>query len=108
MLSAANSSGRSLLALLIDVGPRTAALRCGFYQAFTQLACESSLGTIAAWCREHDLALSGHEVLGHVGSCHPGRAFGSWDLRVNFGLDYFGLDAYRDITGVEAAVGYSA
>ncbi|MGI9009119.1 MAG: hypothetical protein ACR2FU_23525 [Streptosporangiaceae bacterium] len=94
--------GRSLLALLIDVGPRTRALRCGFYQAFTELACESFLGTIAAWCRQHGLALSGHEVLGHVGSWHPGRSFGHWDLRVNFGLDYFGLDAYRDITGVDA------
>ncbi|HEX9065717.1 MAG TPA: hypothetical protein VF843_11460, partial [Streptosporangiaceae bacterium] len=41
-------------------------------------------------------------VLGHVGSWHPGRAFGGWDLRVNFGLDYFGLDSYRDITGVDA------
>ena len=94
--------GRSLLALLIDVGPRTRALRCDFYQAFTSLACESYLGTIAAWCRRHGLALSGHEVLGHVGSWHPGRSFGRWDLRVNFGLDYFGLDAYRDITGVDA------
>lgn len=96
------SFAQSLLALLIDVGPRTRSLRCGFYQAFTGLACESYLGTIGAWCRQHRLALSGHEVLGHVGSWHPGRAFGSWDLRVNFGLDYFGLDAYRDITGVDA------
>lgn len=94
--------GHSLLALLIDVGPQTRALRCAFYQAFTGLACESYLGTIAAWCQRHGLALSGHEVLGHVGSWHPGRAFDSWDLRVNFGLDYFGLDSYRDITGVDA------
>ena len=100
------STGRSfeaaLLALVTDVGPHTRSMRCDFYQAFTELACGSYLGTLAAWCREHGLALSGHEVLGHVGSWHPSRAFSTWDLRVNFGLDYFGLDAYRDLTGVDA------
>jgi hypothetical protein len=92
----------ALLALVTDVGPKTRSLRCGFYQAFTDLACSGYLGPLAAWCDEHGLALSGHEVLGHVGSWHPSRAFSTWDLRVNFGLDYFGLDAYRDITGVDA------
>jgi hypothetical protein len=92
----------ALLALVTDVGPETRSLRCGFYQAFTELACSSYLDPIAAWCHEHGLALSGHEVLGHVGSWHPSRAFSTWDLRVNFGLDYFGLDSYRDITGVDA------
>jgi len=92
----------ALLALVTDIGPETRSLRCGFYQAFTELACSSYLGPIADWCQENGLALSGHEVLGHVGSWHPSRAFSTWDLRVNFGLDYFGLDAYRDITGVDA------
>jgi hypothetical protein len=93
---------RALLALLTDIGPETASLRCDFYQTFSELTLASYLGPIADWCREHGVALSGHEVLGHVGSWHPSRAFSSWDLRVNFGLDYFGLDAYRDITGVDA------
>ena len=40
--------------------------------------------------------------IGHVGSWHPTKAFSTWDLRVNFGLDSFGLDSYRGITGVDA------
>jgi hypothetical protein len=94
--------GPVLLALLDDIGPGTAALRCHFYQAYTELACSSYLGPLADWCAEHGVALSGHEVLGHVGSWNPGGAFGRWDLRVNFGMDYFGTDSYRGITGVDA------
>lgn len=92
----------AFLALLDDVGDETAAVRLAFYDAYTELVLRNYLGTLASWCAEHRVALSGHEVLGHVGSWHPSRAFGSWDLRVNFGLDYFGVDAYRGITGVDA------
>ncbi len=93
---------RGLLALVTDVGPDTTSLRCHFYQVYSELACRSYLGTLKAWCNEHHVALSGHEVLGHVGSWNPAKAFSSWDLRVNFGMDYFGVDSYRDITGVDA------
>ena len=100
------STGRSmahgLTALLIDVGAETASIRCDFYQCFTELVCTAFLETLRAWCGDHGIALSGHEVLGHVGSWHPTRAFSTWDLRVNFGLDSFGLDSYRGITGVDA------
>jgi hypothetical protein len=102
----AASTGRSfshaLLALLEDVGAETASIRCDFYQCFCELVFAAFLGPLSAWCHAHGIALSGHEVLGHVGSWHPTRAFSSWDLRVNFGLDSFGLDAYRGITGVDA------
>ena len=94
--------GHTLLALLCDIGPDTVPARCDFYQCFSQLMCENYLGTLADWCHRHDIALSGHEVLGHVGSWNPGRAFSGWDLRVNFGMDYFGVDSYRGITGVDA------
>ena len=69
---------------------------------WTSLVCTAFLETLRAWCSDHGIALSGHEVLGHVGSWHPTRAFSGWDLRVNFGLDSFGLDSYRGITGVDA------
>ena len=102
----AASTGRSfsdgLLALLQNVGPETASIRCDFYQCFSELVFTAFLETLRDWCLEHGIALSGHEVLGHVGSWHPTRAFSSWDLRVNFGLDSFGLDSYRGITGVDA------
>lgn len=91
-----------LLSLLDDVGDTTATVRLGFYDAYSALVLRNFLGTLADWCTDHHVALSGHEVLGHVGSWSPSRAFASWDLRVNFGLDYFGVDAYRGITGVDA------
>ncbi len=91
-----------LLALLQGVGDQTAALRMGFYEAYTDLVLRNYLGTLASWAQAHGVALSGHEVLGHVGSWHPSRAFGAWDLRVNFGLDYFAVDSFRGITGVDA------
>jgi hypothetical protein len=96
------SIGQLLMALLEDIGERTPALRAGFYAAYTELACRAYLGTMADWAKRRHIALSGHEVLGHVGSWHPSAAFGNWDLRVNFGLDYFGVDSYRGITGVDA------
>ena len=92
----------ALLALVHDVGQETAALRADFYSTYSRLAQESFLGVLSAWCRSHGVALSGHEVLGHVGSWHPAKMFATWDLRVNFGLDHFGVDAYRDLTGVDA------
>jgi hypothetical protein len=100
--STGHSFACSLLALLDDVGDQTATLRLDFYQAYTDLVLGNYLGTLSRWAKAHDVALSGHEVLGHVGSWHPSRAFRAWDLRVNFGLDYFRVDSYRDITGVDA------
>jgi hypothetical protein len=91
-----------LVALLDDVGETTAALRSGFYDSYAEFACQAYLGVLAPWAKRRGVALSGHEVLGHVGSWHPGKAFGAWDLRANFGLDYFGVDGYRGITGVDA------
>lgn len=91
-----------LLSTLEYVGPETSTLRTGFYEHYTELVFENYLRTISEWTKAHDVALSGHEVLGHVGSWHPSRAFSDWDLRVNFGLDYFGVDQFRAITGIDA------
>ena len=91
-----------LLSILEDIGPDTATLRTTFYECFTELMFENYLRPLSDWTVAHDVDLSGHEVLGHVGSWHPSRAFLDWDLRVNFGLDYFGVDEFRGITGIDA------
>jgi hypothetical protein len=91
-----------LLSILEDLGPETATLRTTFYERFTELMFENYLKPLSQWTLDHDVDLSGHEVLGHVGSWHPSRAFSDWDLRVNFGLDYFGVDGYRGRTGIDA------
>ncbi len=100
------ATGRSfaltLLALVIDIGPDTGTIRANFYQAFSRLTTRNFLGTLQSWTAQQGLFLSGHEVLGHVGTWHPHKAFADGDLRVNFGLDYFGVDAYRGMTCVDA------
>ncbi|MCU1580254.1 MAG: hypothetical protein JWP19_2458 [Rhodoglobus sp.] len=91
-----------LLALLDVDSAEGRALRTQFYEFFSQLAMEIFLGTMHDWTSAKGVLLSGHEVLAHVGQWDLSGAFDEWDLRVNFGLDYFGIDAYRDLTGVDA------
>ena len=93
----------SALAALIG-GDSVAArsLRARFYDSFSRHAQRTFLGRVRSWCHDHDLLLSGHEVLGHVGGWNLDTAFSDWDLRVNFGLDHFGVDSYRDLTAVDA------
>lgn len=93
-----------LLALLDDdvLGEPSWARRASFYEFYSGLSIERFLGTARAWTSARGIALSGHEVLAHVGGWDLDHSFGDWDLRVNFGLDYFGVDAMRDLTGVDA------
>ncbi|GHJ36977.1 hypothetical protein [Streptomyces sp. TS71-3] len=93
---------RVLLALARDVGPLTAAWRCDFFERYAAVGIDAFFGTLSAWCRAHGVALSGHEVLGYVSSWDPTSTIITDDPRVNFGTDYFGLDAHRDLTAVDA------
>lgn len=93
---------RALMAWVRDVGDDTASLRARFWQAYGRRAIDSFLGTLNRWCRAHGLLLSGHEVLSHVSSWDPTSTIIADDPRTNFALDYFALDAWRDVTGVDA------
>jgi hypothetical protein len=93
---------RSLLALVRDVGPSTAARRCDFFATYSELGIDSFFGTLSRWCRRHGIALSGHEVLGYVSSWDFTGTVITGDPRTNFGTDYFGLDRWRQLTAVDA------
>ncbi|WP_329567609.1 hypothetical protein [Streptomyces sp. NBC_01361] len=93
---------RALAALLGGDDADARSLRTRFYDRFSQYAQETFLGRVRDWCHGHGLLVSGHEVLGHVGGWNLDTAFSDWDLRVNFGLDHFGVDGYRDLTAVDA------
>ena len=93
---------RSLLAMVVDIGPATPARRCDFFETYSALGIESFFGTLSRWCRRHGIALSGHEVLGHVSSWDFTGTIITDDPRTNFGTDYFGLDRWRDLTAVDA------
>ncbi|WP_432251695.1 hypothetical protein [Streptomyces sp. HNM1019] len=91
-----------LAAVLDGDDPERLSLRAQFYEHFSGHAMETFLGRLRAWSHAHGLRQSGHEVLGHVGGWALDTAFANWDLRVNFGLDHFGVDGYRDLTAVDA------
>ncbi|PSR21117.1 MAG: carbohydrate-binding protein [Sulfobacillus acidophilus] len=94
--------GRVLLSLVMSVGPDTGILRANFYSVLSEMTIQNFLQPLQMWTSQHGIYLTGHEVLGHVGSWHPAAAFRQWDLRVNFGLDYFEIDRYRGHTAVDA------
>ncbi|MGW3462471.1 hypothetical protein ACWDE9_24015, partial [Streptomyces olivaceoviridis] len=91
-----------LASVLDGDDPERLSLRAQFYEHFSGYAMRTFLGRLRAWSHAHGLRQSGHEVLGHVGGWALDTAFANWDLRVNFGLDHFGVDGYRDLTAVDA------
>jgi hypothetical protein len=92
----------SLLALVRDVGPETARLRCDFYALYSNAMHEAFFGRLAEWANRRGLALSGHEILAHVGAWGLNQGFRAIDPRVAPGVDHFGLDRYRTETAVDA------
>jgi hypothetical protein len=85
-----------------DVDPRTASLRARFLEAYAVRGTEAFLGTLHAWCAAHGIVLTGHEVLGHVSGWDLTGTIIADDPRPNFAMDYFGIDAHRDVTAVDA------
>lgn len=93
---------RVLIALLEGQDPVSRSLRSQFFEVFSAFALSTFFGPLHDWARDHGLLFTGHEVLPHVGGWRPDRAFPTWDLRGNFGLDHFGIDCFRDLTAVDA------
>jgi hypothetical protein len=88
--------------LLYDIGDDTGTLRTGFYKAYTDLIYRSFFGPLREFCDKYGLRLSGHEILPHVGGFDLNGGFSSIDPRVAPAVDFFGLDALRDETAVDA------
>ncbi|WP_182086251.1 carbohydrate-binding protein [Aureimonas sp. ME7] len=93
----------ALLSLARDVGPATPMLRAGFLKAYGERMHEAFFGTLSRWARKRGLGFTGHELLTHVGgwSLHGGLT--GMDPRTMPGVDYFGIDAFRTQTAVDAA-----
>jgi len=65
-----------LLSILEDIGPDTATLRTKRFTSASPSSCSKIISALSDWTVAHDVDLSGHEVLGHVGSWHPSELFG--------------------------------
>jgi hypothetical protein len=103
---AAGSGLPAMMHSLIAGGTEAAQRRrSAFFEHHGEWSRSTFLGPLRGWTADHGLELTGHEVLGHVGTWALGGAFADWDLRVNFGLDHFAVDAYRDRTAVDAENG---
>jgi hypothetical protein len=100
-LSAADPS--VLLSLIHSAGPQTASDRASFFTAYQSRLHEAFFGTLGRWCSARGVAFTGHELLTHVGAWGLQSGLGGIDPRSMPGVDYFGVDAYRDVTAVDAA-----
>ena len=92
----------ALLAVVRDVGPGTLLLRARFHAAYADRMNEAFFGTLRKWAEDKRIVLTGHEVLAHVGSWAPNGGFTSIDPRVAPAVDFFGIDAFRHRTAVDA------
>ncbi|TMV83743.1 carbohydrate-binding protein [Thioclava sp. BHET1] len=93
--------GEQLLTLLIDRGPKTAAIRQRFYAGYLAQIHDAFFAPLRRFCTDHGLALTGHEVLPHIGGFALNGGFRSIDPRVAPAVDFFGLDQLRDETAVD-------
>lgn len=73
-----------------------------FFNVYKSLAINNYFKTIQEWCHQNNILLSGHEVLNHVGSFDFTAKFICDDSRTNFGMDYFLIDSFRDLTACDA------
>jgi hypothetical protein len=91
-----------LLALIMDVGSETQRIRCSFFEAYTELMYDGFFRPLKAFTEKYKVRLTGHEILPHTGSFALNGGFTSIDPRVVPAVDFFGLDALRDETAVDA------
>lgn len=91
-----------LMSLVDDIGPTTSKRRCEFFATYSELAISAFFGTLYRWCHDKQVLLSGHEVLGHVSSWDFSSKIITDDARCNFAMDYFAIDAFRDMTAVDS------
>ncbi|MBB3771290.1 hypothetical protein FHS55_001889 [Angulomicrobium tetraedrale] len=97
------ADARALLALTRDIGPDSARLRADYLRRYGERMHEAFFGTLSRWAREHGIGFTGHELLTHVGSWNLQGDLRGFDPRSMPGVDYFGIDAYRTQTTVDAA-----
>lgn len=91
-----------LTSIVMDIGSKTAKWRCGFFEIYSKMAIEAYFKPLSDWCKKYNIKLSGHEVLSHVHSWSFTSKVITQDARCNFGMNYFLIDKYRDITAVDA------
>lgn len=93
---------QALMAFIAPAGPAAAPRRCDFFETYGELGRENFFAELRAWSERNALLLTGHELLGFVGSWGITGGFASLDVRTNFGGDYFAIDRFKDLSAVDA------
>ncbi|HYF93284.1 MAG TPA: glycosyl hydrolase [Symbiobacteriaceae bacterium] len=83
----------------------TARLRCQFYSAYSQRAMGSFFAQLSAWCKEHGIPLTGHELCTSWNSqwalTSPRSHF---DSLSQFGADHFGIGELKEISCTDSGM----
>ncbi len=97
------SLSMGLLSFMFSKGNLLEKARTDLFSTYGRFARENFLGQISAWAKNNSLQFAGHELFNFIGSWGFGGGFESYDLRTDFGADYFGIGVYKDISTVDAS-----
>ncbi|MFT8479180.1 hypothetical protein [Gluconobacter oxydans] len=92
-----------LLDAVYGTDPQAASRRADVFEIYSRQMHQAFFGTLRRWCDAHDIGLTGHELLPHVGGWNLLGGLGSIDARVAPGVDYFEIDSFRTQTVTDAA-----
>jgi len=95
--------GIVLLDAVYGTDPQAASQRAYLFETYARQMHHAFFGTLRRWCDAHDIGLTGHELLPHVGGWNLLGGLGGIDARVAPGGDYFGIDTFKTQSVTDAA-----
>ncbi|GBQ90641.1 hypothetical protein [Gluconobacter albidus] len=95
--------GIVLLDAVYGTDPQAASQRAYLFETYARQMHHAFFGTLRRWCDAHDIGLTGHELLPHVGGWNLLGGLGGIDARVSPGGDYFDIDTFKTQSVTDAA-----
>ncbi|MBF0864305.1 MAG: hypothetical protein ABF932_07670 [Gluconobacter potus] len=99
----AGINGIVLLDAVYGTDPQAASRRAYLFETYARQMHHAFFGTLRRWCDTHDIGLTGHELLPHVGGWNLLGGLDGIDARVSPGVDYFDIDTFKTQTVTDAA-----
>ncbi|MFT8807221.1 hypothetical protein [Gluconobacter sp.] len=99
----AGINGVVLLDAIYGTDPQAASRRAYLFETYARQMNHAFFGTLRHWCDTHDIGLTGHELLPHVGGWNLLGGLGGIDARVAPGGDYFDIDTFKTQSVTDAA-----
>ena len=102
-LSETGIDGIVLLDAVYGTDPQAASQRAYLFETYARQMHHAFFGTLRRWCDAHDIGLTGHELLPHVGGWNLLGGLGGIDARIAPGGDYFDTDTFKTQSVTDAA-----